>query len=535
MNSIRPQVEAILLLLKRLGWMIAIAALPLSNTWMSIGAIWMGCVVLVERILYANEYRQKGWLRSFALPNDHSIWLIVLYACSVIGLIFTEDMSHGMWDLRMKLPLLVWPLIVAWIRPLSPEHKKQTWGVYLVALCVAVLFCAGVYLRLFGKEWQDVRSTSIFISHIRFGMMLALGVAVVWHYAFDRGWKGRLLIVVISILFLGYLIAIESLTGVLLIFVVILWNMLFQMRQWTSVVWRRGVLLVLIGVPMIAMGYVLLQASMYFQEPPVSMASLPQRSTGGELYQLNLDNQLAIRGEYVFGRIATEEMQRTWLQRSGIDAQEVLENGFPISATLIRYLTAMHQPKDSVGVMSLSDQDIRNVLSGMTSPEQAGQNGLQRRLEAIFFELACYQSGADPSGHSITQRWEFWRAARHIIAQHPWIGVGTGDTKRAFQTAYNDLNSALDDKHRLRAHNQYLTQWLTFGILGLFVWLAVLVAAWRRGQWRFPLWSSFLLIAALSCLTEDTLESQAGVTFVAFFYVWIKHSRHENESSDANM
>ena len=192
MSLLRTQAEPILLLLKRVGWMIAIVALPFSNTWMSIGAIWMGCIVVLERVLYAREYRQQGWLRSFALPNDHSVGLMVLYVLSIVGLSYTEDWSHGMWDLRMKLPLLIWPLIVAWIRPLRPEHKKQIWGAYLIALCVAVLICTGVYLRLFGKDWSDVRSTSIFISHIRFGMMLALGVAVAWQFGLDRGWLGRI-------------------------------------------------------------------------------------------------------------------------------------------------------------------------------------------------------------------------------------------------------------------------------------------------------------------------------------------------------
>lgn len=534
MSLLRTQAEPILLLLKRVGWMIAIVALPFSNTWMSIGAIWMGCIVVLERVLYAQEYRQQGWLRSFALPNDHSVGLMLVYALSVIGLSYTEDWSHGMWDLRMKLPLLIWPLIVAWIRPLRPEHKKQIWGAYLIALCVAVLICTGVYLRLFGKDWSDVRSTSIFISHIRFGMMLALGVAVAWQYGFDRGWKGRILIAVLVTLFMGYLIAIESLTGVLLIAVVVIWNMLFQMRQWSSVMWRRLALLVLVGVPVLTAGYVLREASDYFQEPAVAMTSLPQYSAGGERYELHPENPLAIRGEYVYGRIAPNELHRVWRQRTGIEAEQQLENGYPISATLIRYLSAMHQPKDSAGVMALSDQDIRYILSGMTSPQQAEQNGLERRLEAIFFELASYQAGSDPSGHSITQRWEFWRVARHIIAQHPWTGVGTGDTKSAFQAAYDELHSALDTKHRLRAHSQYLTQWLTFGIVGLAVWLWVLYAAWRRGQWRFPLWSSFLLITALSCLTEDTLESQAGVTFVAFFYVWIRYGLHEQREKNTH-
>jgi hypothetical protein len=430
-----------------------------------------------------------------------------------------------MWDLRMKLPLLIWPLIVAWIRPLHPDHKRQVWGVYLIALCVALLICSGVYLRLFGKDWQDVRSTSIFISHIRFGMMLALGVAVAWHYAFDKGWKGRLLILFMALVFMGYLVAIESLTGVLLIALVVIWNMLFHIRQWASMVGRRAALLVVLGVPALTVGYVLREASVYFEEPISPMASLPRYSAGGERYETHLDHPLAIRGEYVFARIAPGELNRVWTKRTGIDAQERLENGYPISATLIRYLTAMHQPKDSTGVMNMSDQDIRNVLSGMTSPQQPFQNGLQRRLEAIFFEFANYKAGGDASGHSITQRLEFWQAAAWIIAEHPWIGVGTGDTKIAFHEAYESLHSSLDAKHRLRAHNQYLTQWLTFGILGLLVWLVVLWAAWTAGKWRFPLWSSFLLIAALSALTEDTLESQAGVTFIAFFYVWIRHGQ----------
>jgi hypothetical protein len=445
-------------------------------------------------------------------------------------MLYTQDTSHGRWDLRMKLPLLVWPFIMAWIKPFTLAQMKQMWGVFLTSLVLAVFVCLGVYLRIYGKDWHDVRQTSIFISHIRFGMMLALGVAVAWYFAFDKGWKGKMLIALLVMLFVGYLAAIESLTGVLLIGVILIWNTLFQVRKWHSVVLRRVVLAAVFGIPLSIAIYVMKEASIYLEEPTMSMALLPSHSAGGEPYQAHHGNALAIRGDYVFGQIAPNELHRTWFQRTGIDAEQKDRNGFPIAATLIRYLSALRSTKDSVGVMRLSDQDIQYVLAGYTSPKHANQNGLQRRIEAIFFEIAHYKAGGDASGHSLTQRWEFWRAAKYIIAGQPWMGVGTGDTKLAFAHAYQEIQSELLPERRLRAHNQYLTQWLTFGVGGLLVLMAFLWYAWSDGRWRYTIWSSFMLIVALSFLTEDTLESQAGVTFVAFFYVWIRHHLSQDAS-----
>jgi O-antigen ligase len=76
----------------------------------------------------------------------------------------------------------------------------------------------------------------------------------------------------------------------------------------------------------------------------------------------------------------------------------------------------------------------------------------------------------------------------------------------------------LDESLWNRSHNQFLTFWVSFGIFGLIsfllIWYFSLVQAIQSKNWMSLL---FILIALTSFISEDTLETQQGVTFVAFF------------------
>jgi O-antigen ligase len=100
----------------------------------------------------------------------------------------------------------------------------------------------------------------------------------------------------------------------------------------------------------------------------------------------------------------------------------------------------------------------------------------------------------------------------------PVIGVGTGDVPEAFRRQYEISDSKLSMKWRLRSHNQYLSFGVAFGILGLIWFMYVLAFPYTKHGDQGWLFSSFFIIALLSMLTEDTLETQAGVTFFTFFY-----------------
>jgi O-antigen ligase len=97
-------------------------------------------------------------------------------------------------------------------------------------------------------------------------------------------------------------------------------------------------------------------------------------------------------------------------------------------------------------------------------------------------------------------------------------GVGTGDIKTAFKEAYIARESTLSDRYRLRAHNQYLTMWATYGLLGLMLFLVITFWPILTLSGKDLNVQMIVILLALSFLTEDTLESQAGVMFMAFFY-----------------
>jgi len=143
-----------------------------------------------------------------------------------------------------------------------------------------------------------------------------------------------------------------------------------------------------------------------------------------------------------------------------------------------------------------------------------------RRLDAVKFEIWNALDGGNPSGHSLIQRWAFLRTGLHIYQHYGVSGVGIGDVSDAFEWAYDDLNSPLQESFRLRAHNQYLTFLIAGGPLNLILFLGILAALLPRLGSGSALYSTpallFCVILSLSCLTEDTLETQAGVTFAGF-------------------
>jgi O-antigen ligase len=100
--------------------------------------------------------------------------------------------------------------------------------------------------------------------------------------------------------------------------------------------------------------------------------------------------------------------------------------------------------------------------------------------------------------------------------------VGTGDLKKSFKEQYELNQTKLEEKNRLRAHNQFLTFFISYGIIGGLLFLVFFFYPLFYSEVRKnPYYIVLLAICAISFLTEDTLETQVGVTFYAFFHPFI--------------
>ena len=141
------------------------------------------------------------------------------------------------------------------------------------------------------------------------------------------------------------------------------------------------------------------------------------------------------------------------------------------------------------------------------------------KIYQVIWEIDVYKNGNNPAGNSITQRFEYLITAKDIIKKNFWFGVGTGDVKDAFKKQYELNNSRLPKKKRLRAHNQYITFLLTFGVFGfIIVLISIFYPIIKLKGFTHYLFIIFFLIALLSFINEDTLETQIGVAFFSYFY-----------------
>jgi hypothetical protein len=251
---------------------------------------------------------------------------------------------------------------------------------------------------------------------------------------------------------------------------------------------------------------------------PVDFNTLERTTKLGNPYWHDLTNLQVENGGYVWLYVATDELKDAWNQRSRYEFEGKDKAGQEIKYTLIRFLTSKGYRKDAEGVNKLTGQEVAMVEEGIASIVYAEKPNLYVRIYKIFWEYERYKVTHNASGHSVMQRLEFWKTSRTIIKENLLTGVGTGDLELAFQEEYNKSGSLLDKEFRWRSHNQFLAIFSTFGIFGIAWFLFSLIfPAIRLGKFHDYYYLSFFIIIILSMLTEDTLETQAGVNVFAFF------------------
>ena len=252
---------------------------------------------------------------------------------------------------------------------------------------------------------------------------------------------------------------------------------------------------------------------------PPAPSEMLQTTALGASYQHFPERCLRENGNPVWINVAWSELEASWNAISGVSFDGPDGRNQELKTTLIRFLTSKGLTKDAAGIHALSKGDIEHVEAGIPTVLEFEHQGLRRRWDIIQFEIANWLDGGDPSGHSLVQRFAFLHAASYVYHSHPLLGVGTGDLKREFASAYVAIDSPLQLPFRLRAHNQYVTFLISGGPIALILWIAVLVSL-HFTQATVPERRAtllFVLILGLSCLSEDTLETQAGVTFAGLF------------------
>ena len=412
--------------------------------------------------------------------NPLILFILAFYGLHLLGLFWTSNLDYGMDDIRKKTSLLLIPIIIGAHPISSPKRWTKLINLFILTLVITASINLIAY-HFFAEKLNliDIRDMSLFGSHIRYGILIGIGLAFclerMHHVA-----KYRNRFIAIALFFGIYTFYSQVLSGVIAVLIVLGGLLLFLLWQ------RRQFIFLITSLIVFILGSA---ALIYYLSQPV-IYPIPCLEKYGEI-------------------------KSTWNLRSSLNYDSLDKRKQPIASTLERYLSSKGLCANTEGVQKLTDKDIQFIETGFADVHET-YGGIQARLLDIRYQL---HHATNPSGHSILERIEYWKNAWAIIENNWLFGVGTGDVDDAMQEMYNKRHSPLTTERRLRAHNSYLTFYLTFGILG-FLYFLYFQLKFIIQQWKWQQWVGFLfgLIALVTFLFEDTLESQMGITMFAFFY-----------------
>ncbi len=381
-----------------LGLILVAIGLSLSPALMSIGQ-----AVLVLNWIAEAQFATK-WQ---SIKNNYFLLsFLAIFAIHILGLLYTTNYDYAIKDIKIKLPLLIFPIILASIKPLTWTELRTILYCLIASVFASSLYSLSIYITIDNGNVDTLRNISPIISHIRLSLIICVSFFAIVYLIYKSDKKTTSLVNIILMLvaawffvFIGILGARAGYLAILVCAAVLFMYQIVAAKKWNYV-------LVLLIVT------ILLPLLMYKFVPSVS-----------------------------------------------------------------------------------------------------------QRINEARNEVNHYKAGGNPSGHSITQRFEYWKIAKHIFVNNPIIGVGTGDIDDEFKMYYASHETPMKKEFQFRAHNQYFTILSTFGIIGLVLFIAAFLVPYFKGIERYAfLPSMFIIITMLSMLTEDTLETQAGATFVSFFF-----------------
>lgn len=490
--------------------MMVVVGLSLSKPLITLGEVGLGVTWLLNGE-FKNQFRQF-------FKNKIALLLSSIYLLTLLGLIYTTNFEFALGDIRRKLPLLIFPIFLSGLQPFSKAEIKLLFSVYVAGVIAASGWSIFVMLGGLNEEILDVRDLSRFNSHIRFGLEICLAIFGSFYFFKRTAIKKEQLLWITSMIWLfAFLFIINLFTGVIVffctLFILLFTEIYYQKNSKIKVLSGLGLLLIVSFAL-----YNLYAIKVDYKQTNANKTDpMQQFSDDGELLHHDTLNQFKENGYPIYQNIAYKEIEITWNSRSKLEFNGLDKKNQELKTTLLRFITSKGQLKTKKAILALSAKEIEAIENGISNYKYLTMNSFERRVHKIIWEFDMYNQHHVASGHSVVMRWVYWKNALKIIKKNMLFGVGTGDVQDAFNDEYKH-QKMLSEKYYLRAHNQYITYAVSFGSFGLLWFLIFLFYPFfKLTLHNNMLYLAFFCIALLSMLSEDTLETQVGITFFAFF------------------
>ena len=493
-----------------------VIGMPFSKFFMSLGTI----------ALIVNWLLEGGLISKFKsfFNNRVALFSTGVFVVFFLGLIHTQDFAYGLKDLRIKIPLLAFPVIFSTTHRLKKAHYFLIVRLFVLSVLASSFYGFLAYQDILPakKEVNQIRDISQFISHIRFSMMIVLSLFLI-PKLFNKNIPQKIFSVITSLWFLYFLSFMESATGLVLGFATLFFISLYYLFKKKSI---YGFAMI---APILISGFIMGQNLLStYNTVKIDVSDKQETTKSGNAYDIDSVYYFFDNGNYSNDYMCEKELETSWNSISDVPYYGV-EDEYGTKYILIRYLTSKGLRKDKEGVLTLTKRDITNIENNIPNYLHANSN-MVSRIHLLMFEIDGYFQGVNSGGNSLAQRLQYWKLSKAMIQESPFFGYGTGDVPLEFKKQYEANKKCLDKVYQLRSHNQYLSTTIALGLVGLLFFLFFVLypvkTAFRERNYFYLI---CLCIALLSFISEDTLETQDGVFFFAFltnFFLFSSRNRY---------
>lgn len=495
---------------------VTVIGMPLSRFLMSFGTVGIPIAWIIS-----GNYGYK-WNN---LKTNKFLWpIMAIFILNLLWIWRTPNFSHAVVDVTDMLPLLFFPFVIGSLQ-LSRKQIFSILNIFVIAVIISTLVSLCVHLGIYVPSKKTVvsyRDISIFVSHIRLGVMCVMSVCYLFYMLFLFGkslkiWQ-KIIVAIIIVWLLYFTTLIQAATSWVATFVAL--GALIVAKRKAFKKWQfYGLMAVMASFAVFVILYV---KAVYTDMNQIrdTATELPELTQQGNPYTHDMKCEYTENGYYLYRYLCQKELASEWNKRSNIKYDSTDRLGQPIKNTIIRYLTSKGLPKDSCGVWQLADEDIAGIEKGLASCINIEKSGVYRRVYEVIWEVRNYLIHNDPNDKSVCMRIEFFKTGIYIVKKHPWLGLGPGSAKEAYAQAYEETNSALHPKNRFLAHNQYLTFIISLGLIGFVLVMICMFAPLFMIKSSDFLLVVFSTIMFVSMLDEDTLTRQLGCIMFAVFYTF---------------
>ncbi len=490
-------------------------SLPFSIALISIS----GGLLLFTSLLQLNKEQLR---KTF---NERKLFLfpIGIFFIYLVWLIFTNDWKWASYDLRKNMAYLILPAAFL----LGPKLSKTQYKNILYVFSFAVVLSSIITLvNFYLKEDHSILNAQHygFMHHIRFSLQIDFSLLIFVQLLFEQRkilniYQKTGIVLAVGIL-ISFLVWHQSLTGIITLLITIFIALVIWFFKHTSPKIKVIGAFVLVLSVLLPAAYLYYAVNRYYTFDSIDQNQLSELTVEGNKYSHDLKKKEVENGHYVWLFVCDKELEEEWNKRSDLKYNTLDTFGYNVKYTLIRYLASKNLRKDAAGVQALTESDVSNIENGISNYLLADIGlSLYPRIYVSIWELDSYYRTGNANHRSLAQRIEYSKAAFSIIQDNFWLGVGTGNWKKAYRDFYVSSNSQMAPERYGNVHNQYLNYMVKFGLIGLLLVLFfIFYPVLKSKEYRNKLFLLFLVIMFIGNFGDANFETHTGSNFFVFFY-----------------